>query len=173
MFIVLVNDEEGILNELVLVTVDLDKAKAIFLQTCSEKLHGAEYSEDEKDAILSNGYEQVGAEGVVMLIDTSNCVSDEELRDQLTKQPSGDMTVATIVQEGELDLSVGMTVDEIIEACASNLDSACSWDIQGQILFMGSDGKWYTVTTESIIGEANPRWVEDTLAETEAAKGID
>lgn len=165
MFIVQVNDNEGVLKKLVHVGFDRQVSETKFLATCSELLHGSEYTEDEKSIILDNGYEMVGAEGVVLLIDTDGVTSDDELRDALTGQPAGDMTVAEIVQDGEVPLAEGMGVDEILVLCGNNLDAACSWDIQGQILFKGSDGEWYTITTESIIGIANPEFVKETLAE--------
>ena len=167
MFLVQVNDNRGILNELVLVTTDRDKAQEHFLDTCSTKLSNwDEYTQSDKDALLDQGYEKFG-NGVVMLIDTDGVTSDDAIRDELTKQPAGDMTVAEIVADGEVALKEGMSVDEILELCGNNLDSACSWEIQGNILFKGSDDKWYTITTESIIGEATTQFVQDTLVEAD------
>lgn len=169
MFIVLINDNEGILNELVHVGCDRKNAERHFLSTCDERISNFdEYNHDDIEAVLGNGYEKFGG-GVVMLIDTDGCTSDDAIRDELTKQPAVDMTVAEIIQDGEIALTKGMTVDEILEMCCDNLDSACSWEIQGQILFKGSDGKWYTITTESIIAEANPDFVKDVLAENKNA----
>lgn len=174
MFLVQVNDNDGILTELVHIGIDREVAETKFLDTCiallhdAEGLHDAEYSEDEKNAILDNGYEKVGA-GVAMLIDTSNCTTDDKLRDALTGQPAEDMTVAEIVEDGEVALEEGMSVDKILELCGENLDACCSWDIQGQILFKGSDGKWYTITTESTIDLAAPEFVSEVLAENQNA----
>ena len=164
MFLVMVNDSDGILNELVLVT-DRDKAQKHFLDTCSTKLSNwDEYTPADKDALLDLGYEKFGG-GIVMLINTDGFTSDDAIRDELTKQPAGEVKVAEVIEAGELDLKPGMTVDEIIEACGRNLDAACSWEIQGGgILFKGDDDRWYTITTESIIEEAPPDFVKDTLA---------
>lgn len=169
MFIVQINDNSGVLKELVWIGVDYHKGWMAFIETCAEVVSNwDEMTVGDTAAFLDEGYCQFGG-GCVILIDTSNCATDDELRDQLSKQPSGDVTIATIIQDGEVELTVGMTVDEILEACCGNLDTAHSWDIQGQILFKGSDGKWYTITTESIIGEANPQFVTDMLAENKDA----
>ncbi len=160
MFIVQVNDNDGILQDLIHVGIDRAKADAAFLSVCAERFtNWSEYGAIDVQSLLEDGYAKFGG-GIIMLIDTSNCVTDDELRDQLRKQPSRDTKVAKIVQEGELDLWIGMTVDRLIAACEANLE-----DIREQVLFMGSDGKWYTITTESIIGEATPEFVRDTLEE--------
>lgn len=165
MFIVLITDGDGILDELVHIGIDRKVAVDHFLDTCKTVItNWDDYDEADVSELLDNGYELCGR-GCILLIDTSNCKTDDEIRDELTKQPAGDMTVAEIVQDGELALKEGMTVDEILELCGNNLDACESHEIQGQILFKGSDGKWYTITTESIIGEATTQFVQDTLVE--------
>ena len=168
MFIIQVNDNDGVLKDLCYIGFDRKRCEEKFLKACAKTIPNWEegYSSRNKSDILDNGYvEFVG--GAVNFIDASNCRTDSELRDQLTKQPAGDVTVAEIVEEGELALKEGMTVDEILELCGENLDGCNSWDIQGQILFKGSDGKWYTITTESIVGEASHQFVCDTLVEND------
>lgn len=167
MFIVQVNDKEGVLKELVHVGTDLEVATTKFLGACETNISNwDEYDPDDKSAILDDGYETFG-NGAIVLIDTSSCVSDDDIRDQLTHQPGENVTVAEIIQDGEIELAEGMTIGQIDEQCAGNLNRANSWDIQGQILFKGSDGRWYTITTESIVSEASPEFVRDTLAENE------
>lgn len=167
MFITLVNDSDGILKELVHIGTDRATCEQKFIGACAEAISNWDgYSPADIAAVLDEGYAVFGG-GSVMFIDASNCITDDELRDSLTGQPNGDMTVAEIVADGEVALKEGMTVDQILEECCGNLDSACSWEIQGQVLFKGSDGKWYTITTESIIGLATPEFVKDTLAEHE------
>lgn len=165
MFLVQVNDRDGILKELVHVGVDHDVATLRFLEACDTSItNWGEYSQDDVSDVLDDGYAKFGG-GCVMFIDTDGVTSDEAIRDQLMKQPAGDVTITEVVQDGELTLTEGMTVDKIINACGANLNAACSWDIQGQILFKGSTGKWYTVTTESVVAEANQEWVKEVLAE--------
>lgn len=169
MYIVQVNDGKGVLKELVWMGTEREIGAKQFLDTCSTAISNWDnYDSADLADVLDDGYAEFGG-GAVMFIDTSGCITDDELRDQLTKQPGANVTVAEIVQDGEIALKEGMTVDQIIEACCGNLNAACSWDIQGQILFKGSDGKWYTITTESIIGEANPEFVEEILAEIKDA----
>ena len=169
MFIVQINGNDGILKELVSLRTDRNLAEADFLSTCKTEMSDWDaYGKEDIDNFLDEGYAQTGA-GVVMLIDTSNCVSDDQIRCTLTRQPGEHVTVAEVIEEGELSLKPGMTLDQVLEGCSGNLDSACSWEIQGQILFKGSDGKWYTITTESIIGEANPAFVETVLEDAKDA----
>ena len=71
---------------------NLEKAQEKFLETCSTYIEG-KYDQDDKDALLDQGYEYFDAMTVV-LIDTSNSpTSDDDIRDELNKQPHGDMTI--------------------------------------------------------------------------------
>jgi len=163
MFLVLVNDNQGILKELVHVGTDRATCEQRFIGACAERIPSwCDYSPANIATLLDEGYTWFDG-GVIMFVDTCNCVTDGEIRDQLTGQPPENMTVVKVLEAGEIGLVEGMTVDQIIEKCGYNLDDACSWDIQGAVLFQGSDDKWYTVVTESIIAEANPELVADRL----------
>ena len=167
MFIILSNDNKGILDELIHMGVDRAEAEQKFIGACAERLASWDsYTPEDISNYLDDGY-AIWDGGVVMFIDTSNCTTDDELRDALTGQPAGDMTVAHIVCDGEVALTKGMTVDEILELCGENLDHSNSWDIQGQVLFRGSDGRWYTITTESTIGIANLEWAQSVIADAD------
>jgi len=166
MFIVQVNGNDGVLDELVSIHTDRHYSILSFVETCESRVSNwHKYSPSDIDYILDEGHCKFGT-GVVLLINTDGFVSDDEIRDELTKQPNEDMTVTRVVCEGEINLSRGMTVDQILESCGRNLDSANSWDIQGQILFKGSDGEWYTITTESTISIASPEFVNSILEES-------
>jgi hypothetical protein len=135
---------DNVLSGIAHVGTDRAEAEQKFISTCASEISNwDEYDPADIAAVLDEGYAIFGG-GAVMLVDTDGFTSDDNIRDALTRQPSGDVTIAEIVDEGYLELEIGMTVDQIIEKCASNLDSACSWDIQGQVLFKGSNGKWYT-----------------------------
>jgi len=167
MFIVQVNGNDGILDELVSIHKDRDDAIRAFLGTCESRLSNWDkYSASDIDAVLDEGYCKFGT-GIVLLIDTDGVTSDDAIRDELTGPPHGDMTVAEVVSEGEINLARGMTVDQILESCGRNLDSANSWDIQGVVLFKGSDGEWYTITTESMISIASTEFVDSILEESQ------
>lgn len=167
MFLVQVNAINGVLKEITHVGCDRGKAETAYFNTCESNVSNwDEYMPHDRDTVLTEGYCLYGG-GCIMLIDTDGFTSNDAIRDELTKQPREDMTIVEIIEEGNLELKVGMNIDEILKLCGNNLDAACSWDIQGQIVFKGSDGKWYTITTESIIGEANSEFVENVLAEIE------
>jgi hypothetical protein len=55
------------------------------------------------------------------------------------------------------------TQGSILEACGRLLDTSCSHEILGEVLFQATDGKYYVITTEAVIGKANPEYVKDCL----------
>jgi hypothetical protein len=63
------------------------------------------------------------------------------------------------------------TQARIIEQCGSLLDGASACEIIGEVLFKGTDGKYYAVTVEAVIGEASKSFVKDVLA-TKAEEDI-
>lgn len=62
------------------------------------------------------------------------------------------------------ELSACKTEKEIIEQCGRLLDRNCSGEILGEVLFKATNGKYYVVTVEAVIEEANPEYVKDALA---------
>lgn len=60
---------------------------------------------------------------------------------------------------------------DILDQAADLLDGACSHDILGQVLFKATNGKYYTVTVEALIGEAEKGFVKDALAEKAEEEG--
>ena len=72
--------------------------------------------------------------------------------------------VKRFISKGELD-GLEQDTDDILESCANALDGCESHEILGTVLFEGNDGKFYTVTVEAVIGEADPEFVKETLAE--------
>jgi len=165
MFLIQVNNNDGVLKEITHVGCDRSKAETAFFATCEEQLSNwDEYTSEDRNSVLHEGYAQYGC-GCIMFIDTDGFTSDAAIRDELTHQPAADVTIVEILHEGELDIKEGMDMDEVLKLCGGNLDSACSWDIQGQVVFKGSDGKFYTITTESIIGECDINFITDVLSE--------
>jgi hypothetical protein len=165
MYLVMIN-KDNLPQDVILVTTDLEKAQQHFLDTCQENLVPGNWdhlTDEDKDALLEEGYKTIADNSAVVMIYTDGPTSDEAIRDELTKQPHGDMTVAKIYEDGEIDLEVGMGVDRILELCGDNLDHCNAFDIQGSILFEGSDGKNYTITTESTIAEAHPAYAKQVM----------
>jgi hypothetical protein len=78
--------------------------------------------------------------------------------------------VRRVIRSGALTLKEGMTFDDIIDEAGPCLDEAHSWDICGEVLFEGDDGKMYAGTVEFAITEANPGYVRKVLAEDEDAE---
>lgn len=66
------------------------------------------------------------------------------------------------IYSGELNPRV-KDKDGILEQCGNLLDSACSHEILGEVLFQATDNKYYVVTVEAVIGRANPEYVKDYI----------
>ena len=71
------------------------------------------------------------------------------------------------IRDGNEGLSAqGIDTQELLlESAGGALDSACSHDIMGEILFEGDDGKFYVGCVEFSIAEANPDVVKEALEE--------
>jgi len=67
---------------------------------------------------------------------------------------------------GEIDMPC-KTTEDLLESACHLLDHACTPEILGEVLFVGSDGKTYVVTVEAVISEANPGYVKDVLERNE------
>ena len=66
------------------------------------------------------------------------------------------------LKAGELDPKK-VDQDDILDDCGALLDSAYSHEILGDVMFEGTDGKFYVITVEAIISEANPDFVKEAL----------
>jgi hypothetical protein len=60
-------------------------------------------------------------------------------------------------------------LSSVIEECGRLLDKSCTGDILGDVLYEGTDGKYYTIHVEALIQEAYPLYVQDI--KTEIATG--
>jgi hypothetical protein len=67
------------------------------------------------------------------------------------------------VSVGELNES-RKDQDEILGDCGRLLDKAYSHEILGTVLFQATDGKYYTITVEAVLGKANPEWVKEVMS---------
>ena len=69
------------------------------------------------------------------------------------------------LDSGELDTTRIKNEGDIYTQASALLDAANSTDILGRVLFKADDGKYYCVTVEAMLYEANPLWVKDVLEE--------
>ena len=67
------------------------------------------------------------------------------------------------IATGELQVTGRETQDEILEHCGRLLDASCTSKILGEVLFQATNGMYYTVTVEAIIGRASKSFTEDTI----------
>lgn len=80
-------------------------------------------------------------------------------------QPSAD-TIKEWIRTGNLNLEeedAPMTVKGLLEEAGLALDNAYSYEIMGEILFRGTDGKVYEGSVDFIVNEANPDRVKEIL----------
>lgn len=80
---------------------------------------------------------------------------------------SKEIIVDEWIHDGNDALSAsGITTEsDLYEAAAGALDSACSYDIMGPILFKATDGKYYVGTVDFVISEADSDYVKGELEE--------
>lgn len=86
MYLVVIN-KDNLPQDVVLVTADREKALAQFLETCGERLSNwDEYTADDKEALLDQGYELTGDNTAVVLIDTDGPTSDAEIAAEIADE---------------------------------------------------------------------------------------
>lgn len=83
MFIVVSNDNEGILKDLIHIGCDRGVANDHFIGACESAV--SNWSSEDIDDVLDDGYCQCGAGGVILLIDTDGYTSDQRILASLTK----------------------------------------------------------------------------------------
>jgi hypothetical protein len=76
------------------------------------------------------------------------------------------LTVKKWILTGELNQCKKQ--ESILEQCGRLLDKNGVYDILGDVLFQATNGKYYTVTVEAVIAQANPEFVKEVLAEKAA-----
>jgi len=83
-------------------------------------------------------------------------------------RPPRPIKVKRWLKSGELSEEHNITQENIIETCGILLDKSCAPDILGDVLFQATDGKYYVITVEALIQEANPDYVTEVLKEEAA-----
>lgn len=171
MFIVQVI-RDNVFSEFVHFGTDQAEAEQHFISACATEVSNwPEYTPGDIERILDDGYVTFG-NGSVNLLDTDGPTSDDELAAMLGKYPPKSVDKITRwVESGEI--GEVETIDEVLKLAGGCLDSACSWDICGSILFQAENGKWYTLNTEAVIAEAHPQYVKDTLQEIEDEREVE
>ena len=77
------------------------------------------------------------------------------------------MNIKRFLTTGELDFPLPKNTDELREQAGDLLDASCSWDIMGQVVFEGDDGKFYVATVEVDVTEAHPQFLKQVMEEIE------
>ena len=79
-------------------------------------------------------------------------------------RPPRPLKVKKWLRTGELSRS-NKTQAALIEECGRALDKNNACDILGDVLFLATDGKYYVITVEALIQEANMEYVKDLISE--------
>ena len=72
------------------------------------------------------------------------------------------MRIKKWILNGNLDPS-NTTPEEVLAQCGDLMEGACTAEILDEIIFEGDDGKYYTITLEAVLSEANPEYVKGRL----------
>lgn len=160
MYLVMVN-KDNLPQDVILVTMDRNKAQAQFLDTCSTQLSNWDaYTQDDKDILLDQGYERFGANEAILLVDTDGFTSDNEIAAAICGFPPKKVNKITrwiaSGEIGEVD-----TIEEVLETAGRMLDKSCSEELFGQVIFEAEDGKVYVLNCEGTIGKINPEYLAD------------
>jgi len=79
-------------------------------------------------------------------------------------RPPRPIKVKKWLRTGELSRS-NKTQAALIEECGRALDKNNAYDILGDVVFLATDGKYYVITVEALIQEANMEYVKDLISE--------
>jgi secreted trypsin-like serine protease len=87
---------------------------------------------------------------------------------------SNNLKIKKWIRGGHDDYDVKDTpdTDTLLEHAAGALDSACSWDIMGEIVFEGEDGKTYVGCVEFHISEGNPEYIKEVMEDYESEQEV-
>ena len=104
MFLVQVNFNDGCLDELIWVGVNRDVGESHFLDACNERISNwDEYTTSDVDSVLDDGYAESDS-GCIVFIDTSHCISDEELMTQLAQSCKHGIVITHEEIQNSIDL---------------------------------------------------------------------
>jgi hypothetical protein len=83
-----------------------------------------------------------------------------------------DVRVKEVLRGGELELTPGHTMAEVVEMACECLDRSNAAEICGEVVFRGTDDVIYVGCTEFSIGQASDEYVKAVLAEDADEEGI-
>lgn len=91
----------------------------------------------------------------------------ERLADLILEKlnPYVEVKIAKVLMCGELFAPVDS--QDVIDQVGRLMDKACTWDIVGDTLFRGADGKYYAVEIQGVFLEASEDYVEDVKEKLE------
>lgn len=81
-------------------------------------------------------------------------------------RPRFPIRIGKMLKTGEMSVSTEAThTNDLLEEAGNLLDAACSHDILGEVIFLGADGSFYTISTEAVISRITPAYAREALGE--------
>lgn len=81
-------------------------------------------------------------------------------------QPVFPIRVRRILKTGEMS-SAGEAAhtNELLEEAGNLLDAASSHEILGEVIFLGADGAYYTISTEALISRVTSAYAKEAIGD--------
>ena len=100
----------------------------------------------------------------------------DDLCERLNTQPENrlafgadhPLTIKHFLRWGEFEPKAIQTVQDLYDQAGGLLDRVGSWDICGECVFEGEDGKFYVGSVEFHVDAADPDYLQDVLQELES-----
>lgn len=78
--------------------------------------------------------------------------------------------IVEFLRHGEMRVKDIDNVEDLLTQAGRLLDKAYSHDICGEVVFKAADGKYYVLTVEAVISEADPDYVQEILDDNAAGE---
>jgi hypothetical protein len=133
----------------------------VSIKECLQQIH------DEADHIVNSGrfFDPPTSEEKIVIADAKSIkrLAKEAIK-ELNDKKEKKSFVKKWICSGKLDPS-NNTIEDVLVNCARCLDKNCAHDILGDVVFLGDNGKYYSITVEAVIHEADMDYVKDLISE--------
>lgn len=87
-----------------------------------------------------------------------------------TGQPVFPIRVRRMLKTGEMSIEgEAAHTNELLEEAGRLLDAASSHEILGEVIFLGADGAYYTISTEALITRVTPAYAKEAIGDEDDA----
>lgn len=98
--------------------------------------------------------------------------SDEALAkfSRIRFESDNPLRIVRVISEGQMDGKYLGHLGHVYEQAGNLLDDSCAYEILGDVLVECEDGKFYVMSVEGLLSEADATYVKNKLDELEASK---